>query len=102
MANIVVEVPDDLIAKLNGPRGAPEETLRRWTAFSLCSRGELSTSQAARLAGLTYGEFLTAAAQAEVELFPVDFDEIEEAIARGKALGCQRVAGDPPGPGGAT
>jgi hypothetical protein len=47
--------------------GQPEGALRRVAAFFLCSRGELSTSQAARLAGMTYGDFLKAAARAKVD-----------------------------------
>jgi len=87
VASVTVEVPDDLLAKLKNERGEPGETLRRVAAFFLCSRGELSTSQAARLAGMTYGDFLEAAAHAKIELFPVDFEELAEAINRGHTLG---------------
>ena len=54
MASVTMVVPDDLLVKLQNGRSEPGETLRLAAAFSLCSRGELSTSQAARLAGLTY------------------------------------------------
>ena len=66
MASVTVEIPDDLLAKLRNEHGEPDETLRRVAAFFLCSRGELSTSQAARLAGMTYADFLEAAAHAKV------------------------------------
>ncbi len=102
MASVTVEVPDDLLEKLKKESAQPDETLRRVAAFFLCSRGELSTSQAARLAGLTYGDFLEAAAHAKVELFPVDLEELSEAINRGHTLGRQCVAGDPAGPSGAA
>jgi predicted HTH domain antitoxin len=102
MATVMVEIPDNLMAKLKNEAGEPGETLRRAAAFSLCSRGELSTSQAARLAGLTYADFLEAAARAKIELFPVDFEELTEAINRGHTLGRQCVTGDPAGPGGAA
>jgi Uncharacterised protein family (UPF0175) len=68
MASVTVEIPDDLLAKLKNDSGEPDETLRRVAAFFLCSRGELSTSQAARLAGMTYSDFLEAAARAKVVL----------------------------------
>jgi hypothetical protein len=55
----------------------------------------LSTSQAARLAGVTYADFLEAAARAKVELFPVKLDELKEEISRGFTLGRQCVAGHP-------
>jgi hypothetical protein len=102
MASLTVEVPDDLLVKLKNGGSEPGEALRQAAAFFLCSRGELSTSQAARLAGLTYADFLEAAAHAKVELFPVDFDELSEAINRGYALGRQRLPGDPSRPSGAA
>jgi predicted HTH domain antitoxin len=92
MANITVEVPDDLLAKLKNGGGEVGEALRLAAAFSLCARGELSTSQAARLAGMTYGGFLEAAARAKVVLFPVDLDELREEVTRGFTLGRQRLA----------
>ena len=100
MANVTLQIPDDLMEKLKNGGGEPGESLSLAAAFFKCSRGELSTSQAARLAGMTYGDFLEAAAHAKVELFPVDLEEIREAINRGQTLGRQCVAGDPAGPGG--
>jgi predicted HTH domain antitoxin len=102
MATIMVQIPDDVLSKLKCGGTDASQELRLAAAFSLCSRGELSTSQAARLAGLPYADFLKAAAHAKLELFPVDLDELTEAINRGQALGGQCVAGDPSGPGGPT
>jgi predicted HTH domain antitoxin len=100
MATITMQIPDDLLPRLkNGGEDVSQE-LRLAAAFSLCSRGALSTSQAARLAGLAYADFLEAAAHAKIELFPVDLEELTEAINRGHALGRQRVAGDPAGSSG--
>lgn len=56
--------------------------MRLAAAFSQCSRGELATSLAARPAGLTYADFLEAAARAKVELFPIDIEELKREIAR--------------------
>jgi hypothetical protein len=100
MATITLQIPEDVQSKLNGDRGDVAAALRLAAAFSLCQRGELSTSQAARLAGLTYADFIDAAARAKVELFPVNMDELKEEASRGYTLGRQRVAGHPPGPGG--
>jgi predicted HTH domain antitoxin len=97
MGRVTVEIPDDLLLKLkNGACDAAKE-LRLAAAFSLCSRGELSTSQAARLADLTYADFLDAAAQAKVVLFPIDIAELKEEIHRGYTLGRQCVADHPAG-----
>jgi predicted HTH domain antitoxin len=100
MASVTVEVPDELIAKLKSDGSQVGDTLRLAAAFSLCSRGELSTSQAARLAGMTYGDFLEAAARAKVVLFPVDLEELKEQATRGFALGRQRITHHPAGQGG--
>src|SRR5580704_16237293 len=100
MASVTMAIPDDLLARLKTGGSDPGEALRLAAAFSLCSRGELSTSQAARLAGLTYADFLDAAARAKIELFPVNLDELKEEINRGYTLGRQCVAGHPAGPGG--
>jgi len=100
MARVTVEIPDDLFVKLENRGSEAGTALRLAAAFSLCSRDELSTSQAARLAGLTYADFLEAAAKAKVELFPIDFEELKEEIRLGYTLGRQCVAGYPAGPGG--
>lgn len=101
MASVTVEIPDDLVGRLKNESGGVDATLRRVAAFFLCSRGELSTSQAARLAGMTYGDFLEAAAHAKVMLFPVDLEELKEEATRGYTLGRQRVADHPAGQSGA-
>jgi hypothetical protein len=102
MASLTFEVPDDLLAKLNSGASDAGRQLCLAAAFSLCSRGELSTSQAARLAGLTYADFLAAAARAKVELFPIDFADLKEEIRSGYTLGPQCVANHPVGPSGAA
>ncbi|CAN5168376.1 hypothetical protein BH10PLA2_BH10PLA2_18180 [soil metagenome] len=66
---------------------SPDMSLRLSAAFSLCKQGQLPTSQAARLAGLPYADFLEAAALAKVELFPVDLEELKEQINLGYTLG---------------
>src|SRR6516162_338487 len=97
MAKVTVEIPDDVMAMLTRATGEPDKELRLAAAFSLCSRGQISTSQAARLAGLTYADFLEAAAHAKVELFPIDYEELQEETRVGYTLGRQRIAGDPAG-----
>jgi hypothetical protein len=102
MANVTLDVPDDVVARLRNAGGEPGAALRLAAAFSLCRQGELSTSQAARLAGLTYADFLEAAAQAKIELFPVNLEELREETTSGYTLGRQCVTGDLAGPSGAT
>ena len=102
MANVTLDIPDDVLVKLKSGGGEPGNALRLAAAFSLCRGGELSTSQAARLAGLAYADFLEAAARAKFELFQVNLEELEEESRVGYTLGRQCVAGDLAGPGRAT
>jgi predicted HTH domain antitoxin len=92
MASVTLDIPDDLLMKWQSQNQDVERELLLAAAFSLCGAGGLSTSQAARLAGMTYGEFLEAAARAKVMLYPVDVDELKEEIGRGFTLGRQRIA----------
>ena len=87
MVSVTIEIPEDIFARLRTPDMSPDRTLRLAAAFSLCKQGQLATSQAARLAGLTYADFLEAAALAKVELFPVDLEELKEQIDLGYTLG---------------
>jgi predicted HTH domain antitoxin len=100
MATVTLEIPDDLLLKLKDESGDASNALRLAAAFFLCRRGELSTSQAARLAGMAYADFLDAAARAKVELFPINDDEIKEEIRVGYTLGRQCVTGHLAVPGG--
>jgi hypothetical protein len=102
MASVTLDIPDDVLVKLKSGGIEPGKALRLAAAFSLCRRGELSTSQAARLAGLAYVDFLEAAAQAKFELFPVNLEELKEETSIGYTLGRQCVSGDLAGPGRAT
>jgi hypothetical protein len=88
-----------LIGVLAADSTAPTLVVSRGSFF-LCSRGELSTSQAARLAGMTYGDFFGAAARARVVLFPVNLEELKEEPTRGFTLGRQRFAHRSTGEGG--
>jgi predicted HTH domain antitoxin len=92
VASVVLEIPDDLLARLRANGQDASQALRLAAAFSLCSRGELATSLAARLAGMSYADFLEAAARAKVELFPVNMEELREEIQLGFTLGRERVA----------
>ncbi len=56
--------------------------LRLAAAFHLCGRGQISTGKAARLAGLSYAEFLEEAVRQKVDLYHYDLDEIKEEITR--------------------
>jgi predicted HTH domain antitoxin len=95
MTNVTLNIPDDVAAHLQRNTSDISQELRLSAALALCRRGELSTSLAARLAGMAYTQFLEAAARAKFELFPVNLEEFKEEIQRGFTLGRERIAGDP-------
>ncbi len=82
MASVTVDIPEEVLAKLQSGDREADKALRLTTAFSLCKQGRLATSQAAQLAGLTYADFLEAAARAQIELFPVNLEELKEEVIR--------------------
>lgn len=82
MAKVTVEIPDDVVPILPGaPDGVGPEILLA-AAIHWCRRGDMTTSQAARLAGLTYAEFLEAAAQRKSDLYDYDPEEIRDELSR--------------------
>jgi predicted HTH domain antitoxin len=87
LASVTIEIPDEIFARLGTAETSPDQAVRLAAAFSLCKQGQLATSQAARLAGLTYADFLEAASLAKVELFPVDLEVLKEQIDLGYTLG---------------
>jgi predicted HTH domain antitoxin len=82
MAMLTIELPDDEIADLGKTSAEASETMRLAAAFQLCSEGRISTSKAARLAGLSYADFLTAATDHRVELHRYEVDELREELSR--------------------
>lgn len=102
MSQITMNIPDELEKKLAREHQPIGDRLRLEAAFALCSRGALSTSLAAKLAGMSYTEFLESAALEKVELFPIDLSELEEEILHGYTMGRQRLPDHSPGINGAA
>jgi predicted HTH domain antitoxin len=82
VATVTFELPDDQLRDLGTNTEEAAKNLRLAAAFHLCGRGRISTGRAARLAGLSYADFLTAAAAHKVDLYHYDIGEIEEEIKR--------------------
>ena len=102
MSQVMLSIPDDVEETLTTHHQTIGDRLRLEAAYSLCSRGALSTSLAARLAGMSYSQFLESAALEKVELFPLDFAEFGEEVLHGYTMGSQRLAGHSAGKSGAS
>ena len=82
MTTVSFEVPDDLLQALKGTPEAAAREIRLAAALHWCARGEMSTSRAAQLAGLTYAQFLEEATRRKVDLYQYDIDDIKGEVAR--------------------
>src|SRR5947208_7093018 len=82
MTRVTFDLPDEMAEALGGDPEAAGREVRLAAALHWCSRGEMATSKAARLAGLTYAEFLEEAARHQVDLYPYDIEEIRAEIAQ--------------------
>jgi hypothetical protein len=82
MTKISLDIPDDLMPDIGGSPEAVARELLLAAAMHWCRRGELSTSKAARLVGLTYAGFLEAAVQRKADLYDYATTEIEAELAR--------------------
>lgn len=82
MTTVTLDLPEDAFA--TEPR-SPEElgmALRLAAAIHWYQRGEVSQEKAARIAGLDRTDFLQALADREIDVFTVDFDDLELELER--------------------
>lgn len=83
MATITMDLPGDTFSAL---RRLPEEFAREMrlaAAMLWYSRGMISQEKAAGIAGPNRAEFLRALARNEIDVFKVDFDDLEREVDRG-------------------
>jgi len=82
MPTLSFELPEDQMRELGSDPAEAARNLRLAAAFHLCGRGQISTGRAARLAGLSYAEFLAEAARRDVDLYHYDIEEIKQEVNR--------------------
>ena len=83
MPVIRIELPEEIFSAL---RSSPEEfthALRLAAAMHWYSRGMLLQEKAATLAGLDRTDFLDALARERVDVFSVDFNQLQDELDRG-------------------
>ncbi len=80
MAEVTVAYPDDLAEAVRVSGDRLEAHLRLMAALKLYELGQVSTSLAARVAGLTSQDFLEQAAHYGVSAFNYADDEIEDQL----------------------
>lgn len=83
MHTLAIEVPDDLFSAMRrSPRELGRE-LRLAAAIHWYRTGALSQEKAASLAGLDRTDFLLELARQGVDAFTVDFEALDDELARG-------------------
>ena len=83
MPTVTMELPDEVFSAL---RRSPDEFAREMrlaAAMLWYSRGVVSQENAAEIAGLNRKEFLAALARNEMDVFVVDFDDLQRELDRG-------------------
>ena len=83
MPAVTMDLPEEVFSAL---RRSPEEFAREMrlaAAMLWYSRGMISQQRAAEIAGLNRAEFLKALARNEMDVFAVDFDDLQREVDRG-------------------
>jgi len=83
MPKVTMDLPEDAFSAL---RRSPEEFAREMrlaAAMLWYSRGMISQEKAAEIAGLNRAEFLGALARNEIDVFKVDFNDLQREVDRG-------------------
>ena len=105
MKTICIEIPDDLGPLEWGSDDVFASELRQAAAIHWYSRGVVSQSRAAEIAGLDRTNFLLALARAKVDAFQITDSELNEEVERGLEAHRQRLANhlpDAPGSNGSS
>lgn len=83
MPTVTMELPEDVFSAL---RRSPEEFAREMrlaAAMLWYSRSMISQEKAAEVAGLNRSEFLRALARNEMDVFAIDFTDLQREVDRG-------------------
>lgn len=83
MPTVTMDLPEDVFSAL---RRSPKEFAREMrlaAAMLWYSRSVISQEKAAEIAGVNRAEFLRALARNEVDVFQVDFNDLQRELDRG-------------------
>lgn len=83
MPKVTLDIPEEVFSTL---RRSPEEfvrDLRLAAAIYWYQKSEISQEKAATIAGLNRKDFIEALAREQVDVFVVDFDDLQRELERG-------------------
>lgn len=83
MSEITINLPEEIFSTRRlSPEGFVRD-MRLAAAIYWYQKGEISQEKAAQVAGLNRKEFLEALAREQVDVFVVDFDDLQRELNRG-------------------
>jgi len=85
MKSVTIDLPEEAFVRQGGKR-SPEEfvqDMRLAAAAFWYQKGEISQEKAAQIAGLNRRDFLVKLAQEKINVFPVDFEDLDRELERG-------------------
>ena len=83
MTTLTMELPEEVFSALRRTPGEFTHELRLAAAIHRYQRGRISQEKASQIAGLDRTDFLLALAREKVDVFAVDFEDLERELARG-------------------
>ncbi|MBE9056153.1 UPF0175 family protein [Sphaerospermopsis sp. LEGE 08334] len=83
MTTITLELPEEIFSALRLSPNEFVQELRLAAAIHWYQRGEISQEKAANIAGLDRTDFILALSREKVDVFNVDFDDLQRELERG-------------------
>lgn len=83
MPNITINLPDEIFSSRRLPPKEFVQYLRLAAAIYWYQKGEISQEKVAQIAGINRRDFLQALAREQVDVFTVDFNDLQEELNRG-------------------
>lgn len=83
MSSITIDVPPEIFSARRLPPEEFAQDMRIAAAIYWYQRGEVSQEKAALIAGLNRRDFIAALARDEVDVFNVDFADLQRELNRG-------------------
>jgi len=83
MTTLTLELPEEVFSSLKRSPDQFARELRLAAAIHWYQRSRISQEKAAQIAGLDRTDFLDALAREQIDVFQVDFDDLDRELARG-------------------
>lgn len=83
MATITIDLPEEAFSSLRRSPNEFAREMRLAAAIHWYGLGELSQERAAEIAGLDRTDFLLALGDRRVDLFPIDWEGLDQELQRG-------------------